>query len=194
MNSQAYWGESGKYLLTHPQAQCKHIVHMYDGWTSCLMALRKLCLLKFAHAVSQVESMFKPTNSTFSTPSVPDLLSFMLFYIDICWWGRWLIARWQHNKVIMLLLWGDWTVLSCHNVQNIIEKWSLNPSIISVQLRSWPAESISIPDGGTSFSLTCFCTFFIFLGFQRHSLLHWQNICGFILRKASMHALCVSLE
>lgn len=36
-------------------------------------------------------------------------------------------------------------------MQNIIEKRSHSPSIISAQLRTRPADSISIPDGGTSF-------------------------------------------
>lgn len=42
---------------------------------------------------------------------------------------------------------GDWD----HNVQNIIEKWRHSPSISSARLGTQPADSISIPDGGTSF-------------------------------------------
>ena len=79
-------------------------------------------------------------------------------------------------------------------MKNVIEKWGHGPSIIVAQIRSQPADSISIPDGATIFSLTSFCTFFISLAFQRPSLLHWQNICGFVLGDASVDAVVFQLR
>lgn len=97
-------------------------------------AQRKLWLLTSLRVVNQL--IFDSLE--------PNLLS-----LYICWryWG--LIARWQPQRDYSFVVGRR----LYHNVQNIIENWSHSPSIISARLGTQPADSISIPDGGTSFPL-----------------------------------------